>query len=116
MNNKQRNIFISLGITAVLGIFIFFINDPNQEFGPSFGAYVKLQFVWITGLIGGAFALLAAIIFRTQKKRHYTDKLFYIFPGILNLLIGLYGIGWFLFHRQDVAFAHEAQPNLLLGV
>jgi len=102
-------------MTGLILAFIFLLNDNDTELGPSFGAYVKLQMVRYLGLIAGTAALLTAIALRILKKP-YCDSLFYIFSGILNFALGIYGIIYFVLHADGVQVIHAFLINLLIGL
>jgi hypothetical protein len=115
MKIRYRRLIISLIITGLLAGFIFLVNDNDTEFGASFGAYVKLQMVRYSGAVTGTAALLVAIALRILKKP-YANNLLYIFIGVLNISLGMYGIFYFILNADGIHVIHTFLINLLIGV
>jgi|ERR1039457_7225721 predicted secreted protein len=116
MREKHRNFIISLVITGILVAFIFLLNDRDTALGASFGAYVKLRMSRYISIIAGTAALLIAIFFRLNKKNGYTNNLFYILPGVLNIMLGIGGIIYAVSSPNGNMILHDFLLNLLLGV
>jgi hypothetical protein len=115
MKIKNRNFFIAVFITILAEAFIFLINNSNAELGASFGIYVKLEFARYFAIATGMISILSAVILTVLKRREYTSMLIYIFPGVLNSGLGIFGLVYYWFTNNKIAL-HEFLISLLIGI
>ena len=116
MKIKNRNILISLAISGAIAIFIFLIrNNANTELGGSFNSFVKLQFARYFGLVSGIIALIVASVYRANKKNGYTNRFLYIFSGVLNFLLGIGAVAFYVLVSKNNMVLNDFLLNLLFG-
>ena len=114
MKTKCSYFIISIFIAVLLFAFIFLVNNNDPK--PGIGIYFKLEIIKFTAICTGFISVLIAVGSRILKKDSYNKNFFYILIAVMNFILGLYGIFYFLTETDGIKVLHGFLPNLLLGV
>lgn len=113
ISKKVKNIGISLGILAAWVCIVVILSalsskDPNN---------ISVVYIWVrlSGLLA-AFGGLLFLALRLFKAVNRDRNFLYIFLGTANLVLGVYGIGFYFIRKINVLGLHDLLPNLLIGI
>lgn len=113
INQKVRNILVSLIILAFWASAILFLSSKNA----SDPGTISLLYVWakVTSILASCTAGIFFVL-RLMRLVHQQRNFVYSFLAVTNTLLGVAGVVFFLMHKINIIGLHDLLLNLLIGI